>query len=283
MKRGDLRAADSTIFEVPVDAIDIPNDRLRSLKAHEAEAIGKAMVADGQYEPITIAQLPGRDGFTLIDGLHRLTGARLVGMATIQAVFGPAEADARRRREVLSAWARAGHDAFDKALQVAEMAGLEGRGRGRRHARFGQGDADDFCNTMLQALRWDEATAAALGISRMQVFRHLKLATFYDQKRIARLRELSQADDTMPLVRLADLPPEDFDRAWALIEAGEGIAAAMAAVAPGPVDTFSKARTSILKKLADWPAMERKRLLADLLDTYDRNGEPKVAKDAAND
>lgn len=271
MKRGELpqaKGAYGTVFEVPVDLIDVPEGRLRSLKPTQAEAIGKAIAADRQYDPIAIRMRVGTDRFWLVDGLHRLEGCRMTGQPTVQARMGPAAADKALMQEVLSAWARADDDAFDVAAQIAAIVDLA------KGASEEINSADDVSLMIGLATRWDQSACDVLRISRANLFNYLKLHRFYsgDQRRV--LREKGCAGELMPLHRLASLPPESFAVAWAYIEATAAptIAEALATVAPSSVDPISKAKGAFLGKFAKWEKSHRADFIADLLTRYDEFG-----------
>lgn len=259
------------LFQVSVDWVDVPEDRVRTLKIDQARAIGEAIRADRQYDPISVTQLPGKDRFLLVDGLHRLEGARMAGIKTLAAQMVPNDRASRRRQEVLSAWARADHDVFDRAAQVAAMVEIV-QGRVADVA-----DDAETCNIMLQAVRWDQATADILVISRMQLFRLLKLHRFYSEAQKSILRDRGLADELVPLIRLAALPPEDFAAAFAAIADGtaSSIAEALVNAAPGVVAVFDKQVRSIVKKIDRWDQVDRARFIGDLLARYDRNGAPR--------
>lgn len=232
------------LFHVSVDWVDVPEDRLRTLKPEQARAIGEAIRADRQYDAIAVTQLPGKDRFLLVDGLHRLEGCRMVGIELVEARLVSANRASRRRQEILSAWARADHDAFDYAAQVAELAELN----------KGTGQDEDDCSIVLQGARWDEATANALKLHRTNVFRYLKLHRFYSAEQKAALRDAGLAGDLMPLIRLAALPPEDFDAAWVALTEGRAstIAEMLASVALAPVDTWDKQKGKVLTQAKGW-------------------------------
>jgi len=260
MKRDELSQAELPVLLIPVDEIDVPEDRLRSLKASQAEAIGAAILADGQYDPITVAQLPGQARFVLVDGLHRLEGCKRCGIALIEARIGSADRTARRRQEVLSAWARAEHDVFDRAAQVAEMVAL---------AKLDPGEVEDASIMMiLGGLDWEETVCETLGIGRASMFRHLKLYRFFQAEDKDELRKLGLARELMPLVRLAALPPEDFARAWAALLLGWSVAEALALVAPAPVAAFDKKRAKVVTQAGTWPAHELRGLIDELKAVY---------------
>ncbi len=244
------------IIRVAVDQIDTPADRLRSLKAGQAAAIGTAIAADRQYDPISIARLPGQSRYILVDGLHRLEGCRSAGLAEIDARLVDADRASRRRQEVLSAWARADHDAFDYAAQVSELAELH---------KAVAGDEDD-CSIVLQGARWDEATATALKLHRTNVFRYLKLHRFYTAEQKKVLRDKGLANELMPLLRLADLMAERFAVAWHHIETAEEptIAEALALAAPGTVNGWDKQKAKVLTQAKTWRPDQISELINEL-------------------
>jgi hypothetical protein len=248
------------VFRVSLDWVDVPADRLRVLKLPQAVAIGQAIAADRQYDPISVTQLPGQQRYLLVDGLHRLEGCRAVGLKTIEARVVPNDRAGRTRQEVLSAWARADHDAFDRAAQIEAMTRLAGEPLAY----------DEGASAMIALAGWSEAAAEALGISRRTVFNYLKLHRFYSAAQVLTLRERGLAGELVPLMRLAALPPEDFARAWAAIAAGEvaSIAEALALVALAPVDDSDKKRRKVMKAVSAWHPADIRELIDELRRLY---------------
>jgi ParB family chromosome partitioning protein len=283
MRREDLSPAETPVLLIPVDMIDVPADRLRSLKLAQADAIGAAIVADGQYDPITVAQLPGSERFVLVDGLHRLEGCRQHQIRLIEARIGDADREARVRQEVLSAWARADHDVFDTAAQVAAIASLSGWAVSEALGSEPTKEAEkNACAIMAQTLRWDIETAQTLGIGRRSVFRHLKILRAFDDDQVAMLRRHGLADELVPLERLSALPPRDFDRAMAALARGDmSMAEALALVAEAATASpFAKKSTAFLTFLrAKATARERADLMRQLNDEYLPDGRPRAKAD----
>lgn len=281
MKRGDLCPAEMPVLLIPVDVIKVPADRLRSLKDDQARAIGAAIVADGQYDPITVAQLPGEEGFLLVDGLHRLEGCRAVGIHLIEARIGSNDRDARLRHEVLSGIARATHDVFDKAAQVGaivkivrKQAGIpEGdlrqfNGARTRSAIIEQSEVDFF--TLTKSLDWSATAAEQLDLSAASVRRYAAVAAAFDADDIDLLRKKSLADELGPLLALSRLPPDDFQRALLAIARSEvaTITDALALSRLAPVSTFDKRKRKLLNQVKDWEPHEVRELIAELRDIY---------------
>ncbi len=245
------------IIRVFIDQIDVPTDRLRTLKPEQAAAIGAAIAADRQYDPISIARLPGQTGYVLVDGLHRLEGCRSAGLTDIEARVVEANRTSRLRQEAMSAWARADHDAFDKAAQVAAMVDLAKAGT------VEPADGDEACVMITQALRWDLGVANDLGVSRETVMLYLRLSRNFDAAQRKILREKGIARDLMPLLRLAALPADQFAVAWGHIDTSEKptIAEALALVAPGPVNKFDKQKAKVLEQARTWQPRQLSELI----------------------
>ena len=270
MRRDELSQAEMPVFLIPVGEIEVPADRLRSLKLEQADAIGAAILADGQYDPITVAKLPGREQFTLVDGLHRLEGCRQHGIELIEARIGSADREARLRQEVLSAWARADHDVFDRAAQIQAMVNA---------AAVPPGSDDATAVAMIAtALRWDLAAAETLGLSPRSVRNYCGVGKAFSPAQVEVLRARQMAGELVPLMRLAALPPEDFARAWMAIEAGDvaSIAEALALVALAPVQAFDKKRAKLVKQAGTWPAHEIRHLIDELRRLYAEKTAPEA-------
>ena len=270
MRREDLAPAELPVFRIPTGAIDVPLDRLRSLKPLQADAIGAAIKADRQYDPISVAQLPGSDRFVLVDGLHRLEGFRLHDMPLIDARIVPADRLGRLRQEISSAWARADHDVFDRAAQIAALAKL---------ARD-----EDPLQCIATTLRWDVATAEALDVSPRTIRNYVTISEHFDAADIAQLRRSGLASDLVPLLRLAALPPEDFAAAMLLLEQSEvaSIAEALARLSgTETIDPISKKNAAFFGHFAKRENRQRADFIRQLLDQYHPDGRPKASTKAA--
>ncbi len=279
----DLHPAEIAVVLIPLDLIDVPESRLRSLKLAQADAIGAAIVADGQYDPITVAAVGER--FLLVDGLHRLEGCRQHQVHLIEARVVADDPAARLRQEVLSAWARADHDVFDTAAQVQAIADLSGADTSLKRAGgwlpADQKSVDaEACAMMAQALRWDEKTAETLGIGRRSVFRYLKVLRAFDAEQVVLLRHLQLADELVPLERLSALSPLGLLRALAYLENGKATTIAEAIALEADVATaspFIKKSGAFLTFLrAKATARERADLMRQLNDEYLPDGRPRA-------
>jgi ParB family chromosome partitioning protein len=108
------------IIAAPIASIVI-GERLRPLDPVWAAALGEIMAVEGQKDLIKICQLPGRNDFRLVTGLHRLEGGRLQGWKTIKAEIVDHAALERRLTEVSENLWRSILGPVDKAAFIAEL------------------------------------------------------------------------------------------------------------------------------------------------------------------
>lgn len=297
MVGGDFSQAETPVLLIPVDQID-PGDRLRQLKEEQALAIGAAIKADGQYDPITVARLPGSTRFILVDGLHRLEGCKAQGIAHIEARIGTANREARVRQEVLSGVARATHDVFDKAAQVAALAVLAREAAGKpaigdlrklngRPLQEAMDDAAAELVTITNSMHWSESAADHMGCSASTVRKYTLIAARFSPENVDVLRRKGLVKELVPLLALASLQPAQFEQAMTIIAntADVTIAQALASVADKvPPTPFNRKFEKFIGWVDGLDVRERKQIMADLTARYDRNGKPlKQPKMASGD
>lgn len=214
MVRGDFSPAETPVLLIPVDQID-PGDRLRQLKDEQAHAIGAAIKADGQYDPITVARLPGSTRFILVDGLHRLEGCKAHGITHTEARIGTANREARVRQEVLSGVARATHDVFDKAAQIAALAAMAREKAGKpaigdlrklngRPLKEAMEEAAVDLELSSKSLHWSEETAEDFDICARQVRKYALVSARFSPENVDLLRRKRIAGQLGPIVSLVD-------------------------------------------------------------------------------
>ena len=277
------------VLVLRIDEIRVPDGRFRMLKPDQAAAIGAAIAADGQYEPIAVTRMPGRSDYDLVDGWHRLEGSRRAGLTTIEARLVAPKKVTRVKREVLSGLARAAEDVFDRAAaidalaQVArEEAGVPAVGdlrrhREGRHPKVIEQEAESSLSFMTNMLRWDEKVAEQLGLGARMVRRLAIVHERIPAEMKARLRELGHANDLMPLHELARFPEGFMARVVeALAKGCKSIAEAIAQVQAAPkLDAFTKFSDSVFRKAKTLTPAQRQAFLADWLDTYHEDGRRK--------
>lgn len=229
-------AADPATVEqivlLPVDQID-DSDRLRPVDPVWAAALGRIMAVDGQDEPIAVCKLPGRTGWKLITGGHRMAGARSEGWATIKAVVKSADALDRRRREVSENLWRKGLDPLDRAAFVAELhevlraragieAGVEGRAISasvRWQAALKE-EAGDASASIALAYGFAEGIGDQVGLSRRTVYGDLELHRRLSPSVAAQLRSHPVGRNAAQLRALTKLSEADQKRAAEMILQG---------------------------------------------------------------
>ena len=189
------------IILVPVDQVRI-GQRLREIDPVWAEALGRVMVKEGQQTPIEVCRLPGKPGWELVAGAHRLTGARTVGMELIEAREVSNSVDFRKLREASENLWRRGLDPLARAAHIAELvrlhklrAGIDPDKDGRavsvaaRWQKVVAEEALDTTATIAVVYGWDEAVAGELGFSPRTVRDDLTLYRRLPAGAVAALRE----------------------------------------------------------------------------------------------
>lgn len=271
------------ILLIPTAEIAI-GDRLREIDYVWAEALGGVMAREGQQTPIEVCRLPGRHGWTLVAGAHRLTGARSIGMELIEAREVSSAADYRRMREASENLWRKGLDPLARAAHVAELvrlhkirAGIEVDRDGRyvsaatRWQKVVEEEADDATATIASAYGWSEKVGAEIGISARTVRDDLALYRRIPAGLVAELRAKRHpvVTNAAQLKALAKLEVEDQRKAVAELVQDDPCATVGEAVArfrPGkPVpDAGAKRLSAFLGSFARMGLAERKAALVQL-------------------
>ena len=206
---------------LPVEMIDVPADRARLLNPVKAEAIGATMKAERQFDPITVS--PTDDGrFELVDGQHRLHGAKHVGLTTIEARVIALSPEARRKQEILSNLATAELDALGRARSINALCEVLKKedGRRRRVGRPTKPDIRGWCSEIspivqtnfglsedgaANLLGWSEEAAAQAGIKRATLFEYLRVARRILPEAAEELANTPIADNLQSLLKISDM------------------------------------------------------------------------------
>lgn len=215
-----LEVADQ-VFWVAVADIEV-GVRLRPIDPVWALALGDVMEVEGHKDPITICRLPGRRGFHLVKGAHRLEGRSLKGHARIKSIITTADAMDRRMQEVSENLWRAGLNPIDRAAFVAELvllhklrAGLDPAKEGRsvsaqtRWAKTLRADAADATETISVAYGWAAEIGAKLDLTDRTIRNDLALHRGLPAILVAQLRGLPIAGNASQLLALAKMTPAD--------------------------------------------------------------------------
>jgi ParB-like chromosome segregation protein Spo0J len=198
MSGGSL-LSNASLFELSPHHVD-EGQRIGFLHEDKAAALGRLMAVDGQRDPIKVvanqrdSELPWR----LVTGMHRLIGARVEGI-TVWAIevkgkpeeLADLEASENLHRRPLAPIERA---KFTAALVQAaqeriarQHGGLKQQQRAirARWDRVKRGESraeealkdelDDTSGTLQRVYGWEEAVGEALGMSRDNIYRDLRL------------------------------------------------------------------------------------------------------------
>ncbi|WP_208948402.1 ParB N-terminal domain-containing protein [Segnochrobactrum spirostomi] len=260
-------AALSAVTKTRVDKIDIPADRLRALDDDWAMGVAQSMAVNGQQSPIIVSKAV-RGRHKLIAGLHRLTAARHLEWAEIDAMVFQGGALEARLLEIDENLIRRELSALDRASHLAERRRIyeelypdTARGNAGAAARWGY--ATD-------KLSFASETAARLGISERDVQRSIARHTRIAPDVRAKIALTAIATRGAELDALARLEPEAQRRAVDMVLAGEARSVAAAAI------VISGARTAPLspedvefdRLVSAWKragARARERFLTDIV------------------
>ncbi|WIA55491.1 ParB N-terminal domain-containing protein [Sphingobium sp. WTD-1] len=135
-------------------------DRLGAFHSDKAQAMGQLMAEDGQIVPIIVRASGPRAAapWTLVAGHHRLEGARMVGLAVIDAIAVEAGADALQIEAMENA-ARPSRSPLERASFVRAIADAA-------EARLKEQHGDLSPEQIAIRARWDAKSAKAPGVER---------------------------------------------------------------------------------------------------------------------
>ncbi len=195
--------------QLPVELIDVPADRARLLNPLKAEAIGGTMKAERQFDPITVSPADG-GRYVLVDGQHRLHGAQLFDIATIEARVILLSAAEQRRQEILSNLAVAELDALSRARNIAALCDMlmqqDGRRkRGRPSKKDVREQAHKIGDGAGTIFHWSAEAAEAVGLHPRKVYDYLRVARRIAPELTKELSNTLIADNLQALLKLADV------------------------------------------------------------------------------
>jgi len=204
--------------------------RLRPVDAVAAQGIAASMARDGLLNPIDVCQLPGKKGFRLVAGGHRLAAARLLGWQEIPAFIRSANALDRKAREIAENFYKAGMSPIDEAHFVAELIETEkarlgiapekdGRQDNKRGGKVDKKQMGDDLRNLRKSMGLQDAVANRLGLSQQEVSRKLALNGIAASL-LERVRVLPIGDNASALRKLAGLDVKKQERVVSLLEEG---------------------------------------------------------------
>ena len=66
----------------PISMVRVPVKRAKTLEAAKVQALAESIMEEGQTTPIRLRK--SKDGFVLIEGLHRLEALKALGEETVE-------------------------------------------------------------------------------------------------------------------------------------------------------------------------------------------------------
>lgn len=286
------------ILEIDVAEISV-GERLRPVDLDWAQALAGIIRAEGQRTPIEVCRLPGRRGFTLVSGAHRLEAIKSLCWLHVRAIVVDADKADRRAREVSENLWRKGLDPVDRAAFVAELyellraksgvaAATEGRvvSANARWEKAAKADATDASVTMTLAYGWADGVAEKVGISRETVYRDLALFRRLQPSVAAILRGHPIFNNSGQMRALAKLEGLQQRVVAEMIAAGTARSVADALAVSGQKTTYSpeqKRFNSIIGTLARMGAGERQVMLDEIAGRYTQASRRALAKAGAFD
>jgi len=246
-----------TSSRIPLDRIDIPAGRLRSLDAGWVEALASMIQSAGQHQPIVLRP-HGEARFWLVAGEHRLAAVASNGSPDILAEVRELTDDEARLVEIDENLIRRELGPLDRALFLAERKRVWERlhpetrqGGDRKSADFkGKNQIAKLAN------RFTSDVADKIGLSERSVQRACDIASGLRPETLADLRRTYLADHQRDLEAFSKLPPESQTSALAkLIDGG---ATTIKAAAGQPGESAGPPPVTAEKLLALWSRMAAK-------------------------
>lgn len=191
------------IYLLPVDEIAM-GERLRPVDRNWASALGQIIAVEGLKTPIEVCRLPGKTGWTLVAGAHRLAAHVEQGFAYIKAIVVDADRVERLLREVSENLWRKDLNPLDRASFVARLVDLHKVRAGVDPAKDGRSasaqvrwqkalkdEASSANDTVSVAYGWSDEVAEQIGVSRRTIERDLLLHRRLSPANLFHLREVN--------------------------------------------------------------------------------------------
>jgi ParB family chromosome partitioning protein len=261
--------------EIPLAQIDVPAGR-RKVDPDWVAALAADIDGQGLRIPILVVEAGKR--FRLVAGGHRLAAAKLLKWKSIRADVKPADAfadeAALKLAEIAENLMRRELSALDRAMDVAawreiyeQAQGAVKRGGNRRAAsKFHDEtliDADPMAAAAERfAASFGEAAQRALGLSKVTVWRCLKIASLdgYTRERVALTRIADSQSELMALADLAqEMRPAVLDHVLSEPPMAGSVAGAVAMIeGRKPEDPAEKAFRSFSDSWRRFPVRQRR-------------------------
>ena len=249
-------------LHIPVELIDVPEDRLRLVDMERVGELVQSMLDVGQITPVEVAPADANGRYRLISGAHRVKSVSIAEIATVAAVIFEGTPDECRLHEIDENLYRHELTPFDQAAFLAERRVIYERINGP--ITRGRPASAGNCANLAQLSFLDE-TAQRFNLPRRTIARALARRTQLSDAIWQRLRGSTLAKKGSDLDVLVKLSPSGQERVLALI-LDEGRAKSIASarrilaeesgVAPAPESKFEK----FAKLWKDMSAEDRRRV-----------------------
>lgn len=251
----------STITELPVDTI-LMEDRLRGVNRAAVEAIKVSIQQGGLLQNITVRRK--RDGDYLIDGAHRLTAARELGLATIQVKLMRCNDDEARLLEIDANLAGAPLIPVDLAVFLAERKRVYEALHPEAKAATGAGLVSKRWNTaeFCAVVSFVASVQEQLDLSERHIRNYVRAGSLLERSEIQSLRKAPKQVGVYDLIDIGKIgEPDEREFVVKSLVSGEAKKASAARKA------YRVARGE-----APAPASPKDATLARLMDAWDRAG-----------
>ncbi|TKD17923.1 chromosome partitioning protein ParB [Rhodobacter capsulatus] len=212
-------------FEIPLDRIDVPEDRARNFDPMAASALAAILKVQGIMHPIRVRA--DGDRFRLVAGLHRLRAFEINGMAEIPGTISNARTDEEARlEEVMENLGRNELTALDRAQHLYELKVVWDR----MHPDFANGGGKTFPTGDEKAQIFGFATEVAekIGMSKRSINIAVKIWTGLTPDSRRRLVGTKAASNQSEIKALSEQSPVRQERIMDMLLSDPPIAASVA-------------------------------------------------------
>jgi ParB family chromosome partitioning protein len=256
----------SSISTLPIDLIEVTDDRLRPVSDAAVAAIATSIEEHGLIYPLVVRRLPG-PRYELIDGGHRRAALERLGCDAVPVRCYEGPAPAIRLIEIDTNLARADLSDLDRAIHMAARR----REYVAEHPETAQGVAG-------AAGRWNASAEMALasfvgmtveqtGLSKRKILKLAQAGDAIDTVMAERLRSAPKRIFLNDLLALSKAPPSDREAAVEAFASGTAskIAAALKPAVPETVkDPVEEALNALRSAWKRAPKAALRRFAAEI-------------------
>ena len=256
---------------IPIEKIDVPNNRARDFSEQGAQALAAIIAAQGLQHPISVRAVGER--YQLISGLHRLRAFEINGETEIPARLSDAKTDDQARlEEVMENLGRNELIALDRCHHLYELKQVyermhpqakNGGDRGNQHTG-GRIRTSDSATNEGEVFGFARSVSEKLGLGRSQISAAVKIWTGLTLVTRQRLVGLDIARKQTELKLLSEQKPQVQGHILDLItdpksgvtSVGEALASLEGGVQATPLEKRFRTLSDGLKALPE-PTLDR--------------------------